>query len=96
MVTIVLTDNTTIQAKLNGNNYITTEKVEETKLDKTNLVKIKIDDKEYTNMKCQYFDDEENKQHLIFMPITDDELEKEKLNVKLQYLALMCDVELGD
>lgn len=94
-MTIVLNDNTTIEAELNGNNYIVDKEVADEKLDRTNLVKITIDGMEYENMKCQHFM-ENGKQHLIFMPMSEEEIKNADLLSKIEYIAMMTDVDLGE
>lgn len=95
MVTIILNDNTQINAEVNGNNYIVDEVIDETKLDRTNLVKMTIDGQEYLNMKCQSFMEDE-KQHLIFSQMSEQEIENANLRSKIEYLAMMSDIEMGD
>lgn len=95
MVTIILNDNTQINAEVNGNNYIVDEVIDEAKLDRTNLVKMTIDGQEYLNMKCQSFMEDE-KQHLIFSQMSEQEIENANLRSKIEYLAMMSDIEMGD
>lgn len=82
------------EAELNGNNIIPEIEVADEELQESNLVKVHIDDAEYENMVCCNNFKVDDKQHLIIRPLTARELKDRDIEAKLEYLAMMGDVEL--
>ena len=82
------------EAELNGNNIIPAVEVAEDELQQSNLVKVHIDNVEYENVVCINNFKVDGKQHLIIRPLTARELKDRDIEAKLEYLAMMGDVEL--
>lgn len=82
------------EAEMNGNNIIPETEVPDDELQESNLVKVRIDNNEYENMVCCNNFKIEGKQHLIIRPLTARELKDRDIEAKLEYLAMMGDVEL--
>ena len=82
------------EAELNGNNIIPAVEVPDDELQESNLVKVLIDNAEYENMVCCNNFRVYGKQHLIIRPLTARELKDRDIEAKLEYLAMMGDVEL--
>lgn len=81
-------------ATLNGNNYITNEEITEEMLDDVNLIGMEIDGVVLDNMTCCNYWTAEDGIHIIFRQYTTEELERQELNAKLEYIAMMEDIEL--
>ena len=92
--TLILADGTEISGIVNGNNYITQQSVSSDDLDDVNLIGSKLNGSEMANMTCCNFWEEEDGTHMVFRQKTSDELERESINAKLEYLAMMTDVDL--
>jgi hypothetical protein len=82
------------EAELNGNNIIPAVEVDDDELQKGNLVEVYIDDVKYENMVCCNNFKVDGKQHLIIRSLTERELKERDFEAKLEYLAMMGDVEL--
>jgi len=82
------------EAELNGNNIIPSVEVADDELKEDNLVEVYIDDVKHENMMCSNNFKVDGKQHLIFRPLTERELKDRDIEAKLEYLAMMGDVEL--
>ena len=82
------------EAEINGNNIITAVEVADDELKEDNLVEVYIDDVKYENMVCCNNFKVDGKQHLIIRDLTERELKDRDFEAKLEYLAMMGDVEL--
>lgn len=82
------------EAELNGNNIIPAVEVPDDELQESNLIKVLIDNNEYENMLCSNNFKVDGKQHLIIRPLTARELKDRDIEAKLEYLAMMGDVDL--
>ena len=82
------------EAELNGNNIIPSVEVADTELQEENLVEVYIDDVKYENMTCCNNFKMDGKQHLVIRPLTERELKDRDFEAKLEYIAMMGDVEL--
>ncbi len=82
------------EAEINGNNIITATEVTDNELKEDNLVEVYIDDVKHENMMCCNNFKVNDKQHLIIRPLTERELKDRDFEAKLEYLAMMGDVEL--
>ena len=93
-VKIKLGDGTEFYATLNGNNYITSEAITEEMLEDVNLIGLEIDGVTMENTTCCNFWIAEDGTHIIFRQYSNEELERQALNAKLEYIAMMEDIEL--
>ena len=82
------------EAEINGNNIITAVEVADDELKEDNLVEVFIDNVKHENMMCCNNFKIDGKQHLIIRPLTERELKDRDFEAKLEYLAMMGDVEL--
>jgi len=82
------------EAELNGNNIIPKVEVSDEELREENLVEVWVDDVKYENMVCCNNFKMDGKQHLIIRPLTERELKDRNFEAKLEYIAMMGDVEL--
>jgi len=82
------------EAELNGNNIIPEIEVADDELQESNLIKVHIDDVMHENMVCCNNFRVDGRQHLIIRPLTARELKDRDIEAKLEYLAMMGDVEL--
>lgn len=82
------------EAELNGNNIIPKVEVSDEELHEENLVEVHMDDIKYENMTCCNNFKMDGKQHLIIRPLTERELKDRDFEAKLEYIAMMGDVEL--
>jgi hypothetical protein len=89
-----LVDGFEFEAELNGNNIIPSVEVSDDELQEENLVEIYMDDIKYENMTCCNNFKVDGKQHLIIRPLTERELKDRDIEAKLEYIAMMGDVEL--
>ena len=94
--TIVLADETEITGKVNGNNYITKQDIAADQLDDLNLIGATINGSTMENMTCCNFWNEDDGTHIVFRQKTDQELANESINAKLEYIAMMADIDLED
>ena len=92
--TIILGDGTVIIAMLNGNNYIPDEPVMDEMLDDVNLIGMTIDGVEQENTTCCNHWTDADGEHIVFRQYSADEIALQELNAKIEYLAMMGDVEL--
>lgn len=94
---IELANGKEITGKINGNNYITTESVSESDLSDINLIGATVDGSPMgLNMTCCNFWQADDGIHMIFREKSAQELETEALNARLEYLAMMADIDLDD
>ena len=91
---IELKNGLVIEYILNGNNYITQQDIKESDLSDLNLIGVKIDGVEQSNLTCCNFFIVEDVTHIIFRQYTYEEIERQKLNAKIEYLAMMGGIEL--
>lgn len=92
---ITLVDGTIIDNLiLNGNNYITTQKLDESKIIPTNFYNIIINDIEYNNMTLRNFWKDTDGYHIIISELTAQEKFEAQISAKLDYIAMMEDIEL--
>ena len=82
------------EAELNGNNIIPAVEVAEEELHEDNLVEVYIDGVKHENMACCNNFQVGGKQHLVIRPLTERELKDRDFEAKLEYLAMMGDIEL--
>lgn len=82
------------EAELNGNNIIPLVEVADDELQEENLVEVYIGDIKHENMTCCNNFKINGKQHIILRPLTKRELKDRDIEAKLEYLAMMGDVEL--
>lgn len=92
-IEIVLSDDTQIEAKLNGNCYITNSELNSDILSEENLVNVTIDGQEYKNFHCDVFWKDGVETWFVIRQKTEAELEKEKLDAKIDFLMTMMGVE---
>ncbi len=91
---IILGDGTRIEAALNGNNYIVESPVDDNLLADSNLIGMTIDGVKQVNTTCcNHFIDEEG-DHLIFRQYSSNELEFQRINANMDFIAMMADIEL--
>ena len=91
---IELKNGLVIECILNGNNYITQQEIKESDLSDLNLIGVKIDGVEYSDLTCCNFFKDEDGTHIIFRQYSHEEIERQKLNAKIEYLAMMGGIEL--
>ena len=82
------------EAELNGNNIIPEVEVDDCELQEENLVEVYIGDIKHENMTCCNNFKVDGKQHIILSPLTERELKDRNIESKLEYLAMMGDIEL--
>ena len=92
---IELKNGLVIEYVLNGNNYITQQEIKESDLSDLNLIGVKIDGVEYSDLTCCNFFKDEDGTHIIFRQYSHEEIERQKLNAKIEYLAMMGGIELN-
>ena len=92
---IELKNGLVIEYVLNGNNYITQQDIKESDLSDLNLIGVKIDGVEHNNLTCCNFFKDEDGTHIIFRQYSHEEIERQKLNAKIEYLAMMGGIELN-
>jgi hypothetical protein len=91
---IKLVDGFEFEAELNGNNIIPKVEVSDGELEEKNLVEVYMDDVKYENMVCCNNFKVDGKQHLIIRPLTERELKDRDIEAKIEYIAMMGDIEL--
>ena len=79
---------------MNGNNFITDQDINLKILSDENLVHIRIDNDDYLNYTCDNLWHENDGVHFIIREITSDEWLLREINAKLEYLAMMTEVDL--
>lgn len=82
------------EAELNGNNIIPKVEVSDDELKEDNLTEVYIDGVKNENMICCNNFKIDGKQHLIIRPLTERELKDRDIEAKLEYIAMMGDIEL--
>lgn len=68
--------------------------VEDELLEDYNLIGMTIDGQEQTNVTCCNHWTDTAGEHIVFRQYSPDELERQELNAKIEYLAMMGDIEL--
>ena len=91
---IILGDGTRITADLNGNNYLPDAPVSDELLEDVNLIGMTIDGVEQENTTCCNHWTDNDGEHIVFRQYTPDEIARQELTAKIEYLAMMGDVEL--
>lgn len=93
-VTIRLADGTEISnIKVNGDNLISETDIKE-HLTPSNLVNVKFDGADLGTMKLAGYVEYPDGYHFVLLEKKQSELEIEKLSAKLEYVAIMTDVEV--
>ena len=92
--TLILADGTEIAGEISGNNLITPQEVSIEELDDANLIGAKLNNEEMENMTCCNLWEATDGTHIIFRKKSLQEIKEEELNAKIEYLAMMTDVEL--
>ena len=93
-VTILLADGTEISnIKVNGDNLISETDIKE-HLTPSNLVDVKFDGVDLGTMKLAGYVEYPDGYHFVLLEKKQSELEIEKLSAKLEYVAIMTDVEV--
>lgn len=93
-VTIRLADGTEISnIKVNGDNLISETDIKE-HLTSSNLVNVKFDGADLGTMKLAGYVEYPDGYHFVLLEKKQSELEIEKLSAKLEYVAIMTDVEV--
>ena len=95
---VTLADGTTIDnLTLNGNNYISKTKID-TSIFEGNCHSVMISDGEnevvYDNMECVQVTQMNDEYWFVLRELSSEELATAKLQSDIEYIALMCDVEL--
>lgn len=91
---IILADGAEITADLNGNNYLPDSPVDDMLLDDANLIGMTIDGKEQESMTCCNHWTDAYGEHIVFRQYSPSELEKQQLEAKIEYIAMMGDIDL--
>ena len=91
---IILADEQEITGIINGNNYITTQPITADMLEDTNLIGASINGDPMEKMTCCNFWEAADGKHIVFRQKSAQEIENETINAKLEYIAMMTDVEL--
>lgn len=99
MYKITLSDGTEIKnLELNGNNYISQNTVDESVFTPANLTRVRITGEDVEeiieNAILTNFWTDDDGTHIIMRPMTLEERKQEELNAKLEYLAMMADIDL--
>ena len=92
--TLTLADGTTLTGIINGNNLITEQKVAEELLDDVNLIGAMLNSEPLENATCCNLWEDRDGTHIILREKSTQELQEEAVNAKIEYLAMMTDVEL--
>ena len=94
-ITLILADGTVIDnLKLNGNNLISQTDVGEDKLSVVNLSHITINGEEYRDMMLRNYWEDTDGWHIVISEVTPQERLEARINSKLDYIAMMEDIEL--
>lgn len=91
---IKLADGTEIDCILNGNNYITDHKVSEDSFSDEVIANVEVDGIKSSNRVLRNFRKEDDGYHIVFGELTYDEKVQRSIESKIEYLALMSDVDL--
>lgn len=92
-IKIELADGTEINVKVNGDNFVYEEDIKRY-LTPANLIGIKFNGVEMPPMKLAGYREYPNGFHFVLIEKKQSEIEIEKLNAKLEYVAIMTDVEV--
>lgn len=97
-MTIKLADGTLLNnIELNGNNYISKVPVDESLLTNLNLRRVEIIGETTEVLEnatlCNFWEQADGT-HMIFRLLSEPELKQEELNARIEYLAMMTDIEL--
>lgn len=94
-IILILADGTVIEnLKLNGNNLISQTDVGEGKLSAVNLSHITINGVEYRDMLLRNYWEDIDGWHIVISEITPQERYEVRINSKLDYIAMMEDIDL--
>lgn len=94
-ITLILADGTVIDnLKLNGNNLISQTDVGEDKLSVVNLSRITINGEEYRDMMLRNYWEDTDGWHIVISEVTPQERLEARINSKLDYIAMMEDIDL--
>ena len=94
-ITLILADGTVIDnLKLSGNNLISQADVGKDKLSAVNLSRITINGTEYRDMLLRNYWKDIDGWHIIISEITPQERYEARINSKIDYIAMMEDIEL--
>ena len=93
-MTIILGDGTQFEAELNGNNYMALTPIDDELLDDINLIGMTIDGVEQENVTCVRHWTDSLGEHIVFRNYTPEELAIQDLEAKIEYLAMMGDIDL--
>lgn len=91
---IILGDGTEISADLNGNNYILDSTVDDELLEDVNLIGMTIDGVTQVDTTCCNHWIDSDGEHVVFRQYSPNEIERQKLEAKIEYIAMMGDIEL--
>ena len=94
--TVILPSITVENLKLNGNNFISENKLSKEMFNNLSEVRITNGDTEeiHTNMSLVRLYDYENGSAFILKDMSNEEIAQIKMKSDIDYLAMMCDVEL--
>lgn len=94
-ITLILADGTIIDnLTINGNNLISQTDVGEDKLSAVNLSRITINGTEYRDMLLRNYWKDTDGWHIVISEITPQERLEARINAKIDYIAMMEDLEL--
>lgn len=99
MYSIKLADGTVIaNLELNGNNFISQDEIDEDQFDAYNLTSMEVSDGEKTevweDMRLCNFWTAADGTHMVFCRLSSEEKRQAELNAKLEYIAMMADIDL--
>jgi len=90
--TLILADGSEITGEISGNNLITQQKV--MSVEDADLIGATLNGQELVNATCCNLWEAEDGTHIILREKNFQELQMEVMNSKLEYLAMMTDVEI--
>jgi hypothetical protein len=94
-ITLVLADGTIIDnLTLNGNNFISQTDVGEDKLSAVNLSHVTINGVEYRDMLLRNYWKDTDGLHIVISEITPQERYEARINSKIDYIAMMEDIDV--
>lgn len=94
-ITLILADGTVIEnLKLNGNNLISQTDIGEDKLFAVNLSHVTINGTEYRDMLLRNYWQDSDGWHIVISEITPQERYEARINSKIDYIAMMEDIDL--
>ena len=94
---IKLANGKEISGEINGNNYITKQSVTAEDVSDINLIGATDNGTPMgLNLTCCNLWTEADGTHMVFRQKSYDEIQREVLNAKLEYIAMMADIDLDD